>query len=59
MDCILCTIELYFMFCIFFWVANQTVVSSLQVTLVLQEFFQEKVKSVNLMMEIIEYITEC
>ena len=32
------------------------IVLSLQVTLLLQEFFQEKVKSINLMMEIIQYI---
>ena len=31
-----------------FFAANQIVMSSLQVTLLLQEFFQEKVESINL-----------
>ena len=56
MDCILCTIELCVTFCIFAWLfcaAYETLVFYLQVTLLLQEFFQKKVKSVNLIMEII------
>lgn len=35
-----------------FCVKNKTVISSLEVTLVLQELFEEEVKSINLMMEI-------
>lgn len=39
--------------------ANQAAISYLHVTLFLPEVFHQKVKSINLLMEIIWYITEC
>ena len=47
-----CALELFVTFCTF-CATNQTVISSLQPALLLQEFFQYKVKSINLMTEII------